>query len=62
MTQLTTFRTRQGIIYTVTNKSGWIVLITSNKAVAERVYGELKNQTTDLWLNIQESLAKTRRN
>jgi hypothetical protein len=62
MTQLTTFRTRQGIIYTVTNKSGWIVLITSNRAVAERVYGELKNQTRDLWLNIQESNAKTRRN
>jgi hypothetical protein len=62
MTQLTTFRTRQGIIYTVTNKSGWIVLITSNRKVAERVYGELLNHNTDLWLNIQESLAKTRRN
>jgi hypothetical protein len=62
MTQLTTFRTRQGIIYTVTNKSNWVVLITTNRKVAEHVYGELKNQTTDLWLNIQESLAKTRRN
>jgi hypothetical protein len=62
MTQLTTFRTRQGLIYTVTNKSGWIVLITSNGPIAERVYGELKNQTTDLWLNVQESTAKTRRN
>ena len=62
MTKLTTFRNRQGLIYTVTNKSGWIVLITSNRKVAEHVYGELKNQTRDLWLNIQESTAKTRRN
>ena len=62
MTQLTTFRTRQGIIYTVTNNGGWIVLITSNRRVAERVYGELLKHNTDFWLNIQESLAKTRRN
>ena len=62
MTQLTTFRNRQGLIYTVTNKSNWVVLITSNRRVAERVYGELLKHNTDLWLNIQESLAKTRRN
>jgi hypothetical protein len=62
MTKLTTFRNRQGLIYTVTNKSNWVVLITSNRRVAERVYGELLNHNTDLWLNIQESLAKTRRN
>jgi hypothetical protein len=62
MTQLTTFRNRQGIIYTVTNKSNWVVLITSNRRVAERVYGELLKHNTDFWLNIQESLAKTRRN
>jgi hypothetical protein len=62
MTQLTTFRNRQGLVYTVTNMGGWIVLITTNRKVAEHVYGELKNQTRDLWLNVQESLAKTRRN
>ena len=62
MTKLTTFRNRQGLIYTVTNKSNWVVLITSNRAVAERVYGELLKHNTDLWLNIQESTAKTRRN
>ena len=62
MTKLTRFRNRQGIIYTVTNKSDWVVLITSNRTVAERVYGELLKHNTDLWLNIQESTAKTRRN
>ena len=62
MTKLTTFRNRQGLIYTVTNKSNWVVLITSNRRVAERVYGELLKHNTDLWLNIQESIAKTRRN
>ena len=62
MTKLTTFRNRQGLIYTVTNKSGWIVLITSNRKVAEHVYGELLKHNTDLWLNVQESTAKTRRN
>jgi hypothetical protein len=62
MTKLTTFRTRQGIIYTVTNMGGWIVIITSNRRIAERVYGELRNHNTDLWIDVQESLAKTRRN
>jgi hypothetical protein len=62
MTKLTTFRNRQGLIYTVTNKSNWVVLITSNRRIAEQVYGELLNHNTDLWLNIQESTAKTRRN
>ena len=62
MTQLTTFRTRQGIIYTVTNMGGWIVIITTNRRIAEHVYGELLNHNTDFWLNIQESSAKTRRN
>jgi hypothetical protein len=62
MTKLTTFRNRQGLVYTVTNKSNWVVLITSNRKVAEHVYGELKDRNTDLWLNIQESTAKTRRN
>ena len=62
MTKLTTFRNQKGLVYTVTNMGGWVVLITTNRKVAEQVYQSLRNQTRDLWINIRESSTKIRRN